>query len=320
MYIGGALNEAVERMPVETELVAGLLPFRSVNVLVGDSGVGKTPLVHQLALAVAAGIPFLGAATQRSRVLLLDYENGRRDANRMLEQQRKHLGLDTYPSPTFVYWPVDSAAPQARIAAAIRNMAPRLLIIDSLRSFCPTFENGNTAAVEQIKRLRTLSTQCGTCVLLVHHVHKRRSPTSLENGIALDWLLAASGARALINQTDVRLAFARSREIPDGLILRGQRRTHGEVGPFHLTRRLDISGKPLGYELSVTAATPLKNPKHEAAFALLPEVFTFGQAKAALGKNNKPTNSFLHKLLITKRVQKTGWGVYKKGRQQELSQ
>jgi hypothetical protein len=199
-------------------------------------------------------------------------------------------------------------------------MAPRLLIIDSLRSFCPTFENGNTAAVEQIKRLRTLSTQCGTCVLLVHHVHKRRSPTSLENGIALDWLLAASGARALINQTDVRLAFARSREIPDGLILRGQRRTHGEVGPFHLTRRLDISGKPLGYELSVTAATPLKNPKHEAAFALLPEVFTFGQAKAALGKNNKPTNSFLHKLLITKRVQKTGWGVYKKGRQQELSQ
>ena len=38
----------------------GLIRNQSVNLLVGDSGLGKTPLGIQLGVCVAAGLSFLG--------------------------------------------------------------------------------------------------------------------------------------------------------------------------------------------------------------------------------------------------------------------
>ena len=52
-------------------LVDGLLGTHSVNLLVGDSGLGKTPLGVTLGIAVASGRPFLGRSIQRGRVLIL---------------------------------------------------------------------------------------------------------------------------------------------------------------------------------------------------------------------------------------------------------
>jgi RecA-family ATPase len=40
-------------------LVDGLLPEKSISILVGDSGLGKTPLALALAIAVASGTSFL---------------------------------------------------------------------------------------------------------------------------------------------------------------------------------------------------------------------------------------------------------------------
>src|SRR5437016_4039871 len=110
MYTGQALD-SLKGKTAEPDLVAGWLPVRSVNILIGDSGVGKTPLAYQLGLCVAAGLPFLGAATRRGRVLILDFENGARDWHRMLDQQRKFLGLANFPSPNLIFWPVHSAIP-----------------------------------------------------------------------------------------------------------------------------------------------------------------------------------------------------------------
>lgn len=46
------------------------------NLLTGDGGVGKTTLAENIAVAVAAGIPLLGAATVKQPVLLLVAEDG----------------------------------------------------------------------------------------------------------------------------------------------------------------------------------------------------------------------------------------------------
>src|SRR5580700_4312491 len=55
-------------------IVAGLIPKRAISFLIGDSGLGKSPLAYQLGLSVAAGIPFLaGMETQRGPVVYLDY-------------------------------------------------------------------------------------------------------------------------------------------------------------------------------------------------------------------------------------------------------
>src|SRR5262249_10243066 len=53
------LREQVKTLNSLEELVQGILPVRSVNIIGGDSGLGKSPLMCQLAVCVAAGIPFL---------------------------------------------------------------------------------------------------------------------------------------------------------------------------------------------------------------------------------------------------------------------
>ena len=48
------LKARVADAHVRGELVEGLIPERSVNIAIGDSGLGKTPLLVQLGLCVAS--------------------------------------------------------------------------------------------------------------------------------------------------------------------------------------------------------------------------------------------------------------------------
>ena len=57
------------------ELVENLIVRKTVNLAVGDSGLGKTPLFLQMCICIAFGLPFLEQDVQRGRVLIVDYEN-----------------------------------------------------------------------------------------------------------------------------------------------------------------------------------------------------------------------------------------------------
>src|SRR5258708_2734712 len=68
-------------------VVAGFIPRRAVTVLIGDSGLGKSPFAYQLGLCVAAGIPlFPGMQTESGLVVMADFENGLIDSRNMREQ------------------------------------------------------------------------------------------------------------------------------------------------------------------------------------------------------------------------------------------
>ena len=71
----GHVDRIIAEQTQKQFLVQGLLPAKSIAFAAGDSTIGKSPLVHQLALAVAEGVPFLGMPTKQSRVLLFDLEN-----------------------------------------------------------------------------------------------------------------------------------------------------------------------------------------------------------------------------------------------------
>jgi hypothetical protein len=57
-------------------LIVGILARRTVNLLSGDAGIGKSTLALKLAGDVAHGWEFLGRATAQARVLYLDRELG----------------------------------------------------------------------------------------------------------------------------------------------------------------------------------------------------------------------------------------------------
>lgn len=307
LYSGGDVGETVAALSSEGAIVAGLIQHASVNILVGDSGIGKTALGYQLGLSVAAGQPFLGFPVQKSRVLMVDYENGIWDFHWILEQQRKHLGLESYP-PRFLVSPGHPAMPLDEVILQYR---PQLVILDSLRSYHPAMERDNVSATDRLKHLRDLVRRLGAGVLLMHHVHKRSGGAALEESSTLEWLLRAAGSRALINQTDVRLALA-ARKDGDTLVLRGQARTRGEIGPIFLRRAWDEQGDPLGYERFEPEPSLLRNSEYEAAFLRLPDSFTFKDARLTVGKSPESANRFLHRLIDAGLVSKVAFGQYRK--------
>ncbi len=278
----------------------------------GDSGIGKTALGYQLALAVASGNPFLGFPVQKNKVLLVDYENGIWDFHWILEQQRKHLGLAEYPS-NFLLSP---GLPESPVEEVVARLRPQLVILDSLRSYHPPMERDSVSATERIRQLRNLVRTCGAAVLLMHHVHKRSAgPPNLEEGRALDWLLRTAGSRALINQTDVRLALAARQVAQNGaatLVLRGHARTRGEIGPIFLRRCRDAAGEPLGYERFQPQPALLKNSEQEATFGRLPDSFRFKDVRRICGKSDETINQFLHRVMNLGLVSRVAHGQYRK--------
>jgi len=324
------LAERVGKLPSSGYLIDGFLQPCSVNILVGDSGIGKSALVYQLALAVATGKPFLGQSCRPGKVVLVDYENSLWDSHRIVRQQRKHLGIDRSPY-TLQIWPMNQSAPKAtrselvqyglheEVEEVIDLFAPDLVIFDSLRSFNPAMESDNKSAVAQIKQLRAISQGRGTAILLVHHVRKhglkqsgQSSGVHLEDSAPLDWLMRSAGSRALINQTDARLAISARKKSEDTLVLRGHLRTQGEVGPYLISRVWDDAGEPLAYQRFDATPEMLENPEQEAAFRLLPETFSFTEARLLYGRQNQATSVYLQKLIRLGLARKTGHGRYEK--------
>src|SRR5580658_732705 len=183
---GFEIDSLTRKLPTNEHLVQGMLAPGSVNLLVGDSGVGKSPRAYQMALAVACGTPFLDIPVRPGKVLYVDYENHAPDIHWILTQQRKRLGITRIPG-TLVIWPLSTNRQQHDVEKAMRMLAPDLVIIDSLRTFSPAMEEQNKAAVAQIKRLRAVAVRDGSAFLLLHHVrrHRLQGQASLEDGHAL---------------------------------------------------------------------------------------------------------------------------------------
>jgi hypothetical protein len=278
-------------------LVEGLIARSSVSVLIGDSGLGKSPLAYQLGLCVAAGIPFLGLPTQHGRVVYAEYENGLEESKELRDQIVKCLRLSQAPN-NFMLWTPDRSQ-QLNIEGICRDVKPALLIIDSLRSHNPNFEKSENAA-QEMKSLRSASHH-GSSILAVHHIRKpgQDGVPALDSETGLmNWLNQAAGHRSIINQSDTRIAAdAPIRVSEAAMVLRWHRRLKGEGGPIYLERHFDgSSGEPLGYS-RMTGVELLSNPDQQDAFRRLPDSFAFGQAKAVYGKSDHPTEKWLRKCI-----------------------
>jgi hypothetical protein len=264
------LKEKVASAP--GDIVAGLLPEHSVNIIVGDSGLGKTPLLVQKGLCVAAGIPFLGQPCRKGRVLYVDYENGLAGFDRLLDKLCAHLGLEKTPDDFRV---LHQPATIAEVYQEVDEFKPDLVLIDAMRGFDPAMEKGNTEAGIRLAQLEKIATR-GPAFVIQHHIRKddlKNPPPPLLTTDAMVWLLRACGARALINQTNVRLAIDAHNEGEAELIIKGHYKLIGAFGPLWIGRKRDEDGEPIGYH-RLTGPT-LLSEEQRAVYAKLPSEFRF---------------------------------------------
>jgi archaellum biogenesis ATPase FlaH len=270
-------------------LVDGFLPAKSIGIAAGDSTIGKSPLAYQLGLCVAAGVPFLGRSTKQGRVVYFDLENSIHDSRAIRDALARFLGLSVAPENFLL-----ATEPPLALETLIAEVKPSLVIIDSLRAFAPEATRDNPAAAAWLNALRRLARKHGVCFVIVHHVRKPKDAGThcdLTSRKVSEWMLEMEGPRALVNQTDVRIALEPGNGEPAALGMKWSRRVYGDSPLVLLERVFDDDGEPAGYRQAT--GINLLSPERRAAFEKLSAEFRYTDAKQALNRGAASTVNFL---------------------------
>ncbi|MFO0806228.1 MAG: AAA family ATPase [Gemmataceae bacterium] len=219
-----------------SDFVEGVLLDGAMSVIYGESGSGKTFWALDLALHVAAGIPWRGRQVDQGAVLYLALEGSHGIQNRVTAWK---IAMDaTAADLPFAVVPVsvdllDPAADTPRVIAAAKaaaaklGRAMRLVVVDTLsRALAGGDENGPadmTAFVGNIDRIRQ---ELGTHVAVIHHSGK-------------DAARGARGHGSLRAATDTEIEVARDAD--------------NRTAKIKKQRDLDTEGQELAFSLqSVT--------------------------------------------------------------------
>lgn len=226
--------------------VEGLIPARTVTLLSGDGGTGKSLLALQLAVSTAAGLPWIGRGATPGRVLFLSAEDDVDELHRRLADilDAEGAGFDRLGNLLIRSLAGEDAllAVQDRrtgalaptplldaLDAEIARVQPALVVLDTLADLTAGEENNRAHARQFIGLLRGLAIRHGCALLLLSHP----SLTGMASGSGL------SGSTAWNASVRSRLYLDRIRDgdyeaNPDARRLVTKKanfaRTGGEIG------------------------------------------------------------------------------------------
>lgn len=156
-------------------LVGGLIANETVTMLVADPGIGKSTFVSQLTLALANGLPFLGANISRPRRTLTLAAEGSRAAFRA----RRHatmraLGLQPTKRWTIQHPRVnDFTVGGPHFERMVKESMAELVVLDTIGYFVAGWdENSSEQWKDKLMRPLRKLTATGVSFLLVHHQPK----------------------------------------------------------------------------------------------------------------------------------------------------
>jgi len=315
IYTPSELRQRCRDSGCDVSLITGLIPKRSISLVVGDSGIGKSPLLYQAALCVAAGIPFLGHQTSQGRVLYLDFENGLGQVDDLIGCLARHLGLSGTPEHLML-WNYNDAPPTWKpehLAEMVSAAQPAWVILDSLTAYSPEVEKDGSNVTRAFQDFRRIIRESQAAITGVHHL-KKPSAKAEEAAPPLEenphgWFLQARGSRALVNGSDVRIGIDRPSSVSVNcevaLVIGGFGRIRGSIPTTFASRVLDEDDEPLGYN-KLTGAGLLFNLEQEEAYKRFPAALRFKEAQQLYGRGSQAITDFLKKCISLGIMRKDG--------------
>ena len=175
------------------------------------------------------------------------------------------------------------------IEQLIQQVQPTLVVIDPLRVFFPKAELESQEAMTMLRWQQKHGREFQTAFITQHH--RRKPDTKKELNLVdepREWLLEASGTKALINQTHTRLGIDYEHGKEDQLVVGGLVRDLGPMkAPLRIERVYDADGDPLAYQ-------PLQGVNHlsddwKKAVEALSRSSSYKDVKNALGVKSDST-------------------------------
>jgi RecA-family ATPase len=235
--------------------VAGLIPGRTVSLLSGDGGTGKSMLALQLAVATAAGTNWCALSVSPGPVVYLSAEDDEAELHRRLVAIAEHEGIDLADLQRLRIIPLAGrdavlAAPGKTaveatrlfkdVEAVIAAHVPALVVIDTLADVFGGQENDRAQARQFVGMLRGWAIRYSAAVLVLSHP----SLSGMASGSG------TSGSTAWNNSVRSRIYLERVKvedlePDPDARVLKtlksnygptgGEIRLRWQAGVFHTT-------------------------------------------------------------------------------------
>lgn len=205
--------------PVEGLIAEGL------TILAGQSKIGKSWLVHNMCLAVAAGKPFLDHKTTAGHVLYLALEDGERRLKSRTEVICKSTGLEVSP---LLDCPITAPTVKDGLLGMIEtwiteHLPCRLIVIDTLqkvRGITGGRANIYETDSEFMKMFKALADKHHVAIVLVHHLNRRSDSDDPFDRI--------SGSNGLMGTADASIILSRKRGKTEGALTFTGRDLYGD--------------------------------------------------------------------------------------------
>ena len=216
-------------------LIEGLIMDNSLAMIVGASGSYKSTLAIDIAVCLQHNIPWQNRATRQCNVALFNHEDGGGFRARYLSALT-HYGVST--KEVYWDWTVPNLFDKAQVNACIAEMKAKkikVVIVDTFAHAIPGAEENSSRDMGiALSSLRSIQTELGATVLVVHHTGK-------------DSTRGARGSSALNAAIDTELSVKASR---DEVLIRATKQRHSSLG-------MPITLKPIKVDIESSSACVL---------------------------------------------------------------
>lgn len=228
-------------VPVRPFHVPGFIPGRTVTLLNADGGMGKSLLALQLCCATALGTKWLNREVEPGRALFISAEDDEDELHRRLADIAHAEGIDLSQldaltlrslagEDALLALEVKGGALKAtylfaEIERHVKEIEPRIVVLDTLADLFPGNENDRAQARQFIGLLRGLAIRFDCAVLLLAHP----SLTGINSGTG------TSGSTAWNNSVRSRLYLERIvsegyEPNPDARVLTTKKSNYARIG------------------------------------------------------------------------------------------
>jgi AAA domain len=157
-------------------LVNGILLERTINLLVGDAGVGKTFITLDIFLHLMIGRDWKGHAIRSKVKGLYIYGEGETALVDRVSAWQKHYGCtdEELDNASFLPFPVQLAGESDLLTRTIEQIGDVSIVVIDTFSMCAAGieENNNTAVAQWMNVAHEIKNKYGCAVYILHHVGK----------------------------------------------------------------------------------------------------------------------------------------------------
>ena len=181
-----AASFAGKPVPERRWIVRDMIPDKTVTLVSGDGGVGKSLLIGQLGIAVATGREWIGTLPERGPVVFVSAEDDLDELHRRVVAIANAQGIDIADLVDLHFVPLAGSdavmgAPEGKAAiiretsiwrglvAIVERIKPKLVILDTLADVFAGNEIASQEARQFVGILRGLAIKYELAVVLLAH-------------------------------------------------------------------------------------------------------------------------------------------------------